>query len=98
MEPGAEVDPEQQPHLMQALDRARRLHEVLQSHEADLLRHAESAEKSAGENASIMAAPLSTEPDATVLRDGAHRMTRAANAAERLIEGLTRALRGEEER
>jgi len=83
MEPGTRGESEQPTLLKQGHCRALRLHEVLQSHEADLLRHAESA------------LPV-IEPDTTVLREGADRIHRAADAAARLLDSLTRALRDEE--
>lgn len=82
--------------LIQAQDRARRLYELLQSHEADLLRHVQLAEKSASRN--VPATPPLTQPDPAVLRDGADRIRRAADDARRLLANLTRALGDEEGR
>jgi hypothetical protein len=96
MELGERVDPEQPALLIQAHGCAVRLHEVLKSHDADLLRHVESAEKSACQNDSPSSRLSLTEPDATALREGAHRVQRAADAAARLIDGLSWALRDNE--
>ena len=85
MEPGERLDTDQQPALLtQALQRARRVHEVLGSHQADLLRHAQSAGKDAG---------LPNDPNPTALLDGADRVRRAVDATSRLIEALARAVR-----
>jgi len=88
MEPGERGGPEQPTLLTQARDRALRLHEVLQLHQADLLRHVESAESSLSP----------TEPDAAAIREGADRIRRTADAARRLVEGLARALKDDEDR
>jgi hypothetical protein len=89
MEPSERGDATRPGLLSQAAHRSRELHESLNAHEADLLRHIVSADTSAG---------LHHEPDATTLREGADRLRRAIDAASRLIEGLASALTDEDGR
>ena len=89
MEPGERVNAAQPTPLIEAANRALRLHERLISHEAELLRHVESASKTAA---------LPNGPGASALRDGVDRVRRAVDAASHLIDGLARALTDEDDR
>lgn len=91
-----EIEADRSSHLSQARERTRRLHEVLRAHAADLVRHADSAERSASLSNSTKRDPVNAEVDVLALRGGSQRVRQAADAANRLLEGLTEALGDEE--